>query len=136
MKNTTAKERLKSKLKGIIPILALGLAYYIFFSLTGLGIPCIFNKIFDIYCPGCGISRMCIALLHGDIKAAARYNLFVLVFLIPALIFAAVRTYKYVRYSTTSYNRIEHILIILAAVCAIVFTILRNLPQFDFLAPI
>ena len=135
MKNTTPKERLIRKVKSGGLILAIGLAYYVFVTVSGFGIPCVINKVFDIYCTGCGISRMFVALFHGDIRSAAEYNLFALIFIVPALIFTAIRTVKYVRHNTTTYNRIEMALIIFAAICAIVFTVLRNLPQFSYLAP-
>jgi hypothetical protein len=44
----------------------LGLAYYIITQLTPLRIPCLFQKITGLACPGCGISHFCIRLLHLD----------------------------------------------------------------------
>ena len=53
----------------------LGLAYYIVTQLTPLRIPCLFQKITGLACPGCGISHFCIRLLHLDFLGAARENL-------------------------------------------------------------
>ena len=53
----------------------LGLAYYIVTQLTPLRIPCLFQKITGLACPGCGISHFCIRLLHLDLLGAARENL-------------------------------------------------------------
>ena len=53
----------------------LGLAYYIVTQLTPLRIPCLFQKITGLACPGCGISHFCIRLLHLDLLGAAKENL-------------------------------------------------------------
>ena len=53
----------------------LGLTYYIVTQLTPLRIPCLFQKITGLACPGCGISHFCIRLLHLDFLGAARENL-------------------------------------------------------------
>lgn len=131
----TPKERLIARGKSVLYVLVMGVAYYGFVKLTGWGIPCIINKLFNIYCPGCGITRMFVALIQGDLKAAASYNLLVLVLLIPALIFAVVRTIRYVKKDVTGYTKPEMVAIIFAAVCTIVFTVMRNMPAFSFLAP-
>lgn len=132
---STPKGRLMLRIRSGITLLVLGLLYYGFTKLTGWGLPCLVNRIFKIYCPGCGVTRMFVALFQGDIQAAAKYNLFVLVFLIPALIFALVRLIKFAKNGDTKYNKVEMALIIFTAICAIVFTVLRNIPTFSFLAP-
>ncbi len=132
---STPKGRFMLRLRSGITLLVLGLLYYGFTKLTGWGLPCLLNKIFKIYCPGCGVTRMFVALFQGDIQAAAGYNLFVLVFLIPALIFALVRLIKFVKNGATKYNKVEMVSVFFTAICAIVFTVLRNLPNFSFLAP-
>ncbi|MBE6783048.1 MAG: DUF2752 domain-containing protein [Ruminococcaceae bacterium] len=131
----TPKARLMARVKSVLMVLIFGILYYGFVKLTGWGIPCFINKIFNIYCPGCGITRMFVALIQGDLKAAAGYNLLVLVFLIPALIFAIIRTIRYVKKDVVGYNKIEMAAILFATVCTIVFTVMRNMPAFSFLAP-
>ena len=131
----TPKGRFKIRLRSGITLLILGLLYYGFTKLTGWGLPCLLNKVFHIYCPGCGVTRMFVALFQGDIKTAAGYNLFVLVFLIPALIFALVRLIRYVKKGITQYNKIEMALLFFTFFCAVAFTVMRNLPQFSFFAP-
>ena len=44
-------------------------------SLNGLRIPCVFNKITGLSCPGCGNTRAVMALFHLDIVKAFSYNL-------------------------------------------------------------
>lgn len=39
-------------------------------------IPCIFHSLTDMVCPGCGMTRACIALTHGHFADAWRYHPF------------------------------------------------------------
>lgn len=48
-----------------------------------LGIGCFFMSLFGIPCPGCGITRACLSLLHLDFAGAVRYN--PMVFSLPVL---------------------------------------------------
>lgn len=41
---------------------------------TGLSLPCVYRKIFHIYCPGCGMTHAYIALLHLRLGEAFKYN--------------------------------------------------------------
>jgi hypothetical protein len=53
-------------------------------------VPCMFNKITGLHCPGCGATRCVHALLHGDLEQALAYNaLFVI--LSPWLAYAFLR---------------------------------------------
>lgn len=42
--------------------------------LLKLGPPCLVSHLFEGWCPGCGMTRAAIALLHGDIAAAWGHN--------------------------------------------------------------
>ena len=55
-------------------LLAAGLAYAWFCTATGLAIPCPFRLATGLQCPGCGVTRMCLALLRLDLAGAWRYN--------------------------------------------------------------
>ena len=51
---------------------------------------CTFHSLTGLHCPGCGATRCCHALVHGDIEQALAWNpLFVL--LLPYLVFSALR---------------------------------------------
>gem|GEM_PF-824242 len=50
--------------------------------------PCLFYSITDIECPGCGMTRACIALARGEVGEALRYNPFSLGLLLFAGAFA------------------------------------------------
>ncbi|HXA45757.1 MAG TPA: DUF2752 domain-containing protein, partial [Candidatus Angelobacter sp.] len=85
-------------------------------------------------CPGCGATRACHALLHGDLSAAFRDNaLFVLS--LPALLlrggWLAIARYRgRAAGSWLPVNWAWSLLMI-----ALVFAVLRNLPAFAFLSP-
>lgn len=55
-------------------VLAIGLGYVLWIRMTGLAIPCVVWKTTGLLCPGCGITRMFLALLRLDLAAAFRYN--------------------------------------------------------------
>ncbi|MBP3921237.1 MAG: DUF2752 domain-containing protein [Bacilli bacterium] len=96
-----------------------------------IGIPCIFHKITNLYCPGCGITRAIFSLMQLDIKEAIKYNpLFII--LLPFLI-----TYLiiYINYYIKNINKdpskifpkkVWEILLIIT----IIFGIIRNINYF------
>ncbi len=95
---------------------------------------CQFHRLTGLECPGCGTTRAAYALLHGNFSAALRDNaLFVLT--LGAL--AARGTWFGWNHFRGRVNgeffQVKFLWLLLAA--AIVFTVLRNLPSFAFLAP-
>jgi len=54
----------------------IGFSYYLFIKTTGKSIPCFYYKNFGVKCPGCGLTRMFMALLHFDFVSAFMYNPF------------------------------------------------------------
>lgn len=44
------------------------------FAFYAFDIPCVFRSVFGIQCPGCGMTRACLSLLHFDLKQAFAYN--------------------------------------------------------------
>jgi hypothetical protein len=41
--------------------------------------PCLFHTLTSLHCPGCGSTRCVHALLHGDFRQAAAYNMLLVV---------------------------------------------------------
>lgn len=138
MKKMTAEQnkRLKKLIFRTLATLLVLAAYYVAVKLIGKGIPCVLYLITDKYCPGCGITRALMALIEGDLVAAIGYNAYVVLLLLPALAFGARRAYVYVKCGDEfSYNNVEKVLLLVAFVLMIAFTVMRNMPEFAFLAP-
>ena len=55
-------------------LIAIGITYTVLIYTTGFGIPCMFNRFTGYLCPGCGTSRMALALLRFDFYSAFRFN--------------------------------------------------------------
>ena len=96
-----------------------------------IAIPCIFNKITGLYCPGCGITRAIKALLKGDIQTSFRNN--ILLYTVIPLLFIAMTFNKITKYK---YKKIYNIVLIFLLIITIGYGIIRNIPTFSYLAPI
>ncbi len=130
------RARILAPAKKILLVLLVGILYYGFVRLTGLRIPCVYFLVSGNYCPGCGITRMFLALGQFDFALAVRNNALVL-FLAPfALAFALRRWWIYIKTGHTDPDRPEQIFLIFAAILTVVFWILRNRPEFFWLAPV
>lgn len=127
------KKRLYYLLSRVGIVLAIGLAYALFVGLTGWGIPCIFHLLTGLQCPGCGVTRMCLALLRLDFYAAARYNSLVLALLPVALVLYGYKAALYIRTGESKMGVGEKIFCCVAFVLCIVFTLLRNTGVIPFL---
>ncbi len=51
-----------------------GLCYYIETQTLGFTLQCPFHQLTGLFCPGCGITTACLALLRGDWAGAAAAN--------------------------------------------------------------
>ena len=95
---------------------------------------CQFHRLTGLNCPGCGMTRAAYALLHGDFLTALHDNA-LFVFALGAL---AVRGGWFGW--NTFFGRVNGgffpvKFLWLLFVVALVFTMLRNLPDFAFLSP-
>lgn len=71
---TVSKARRKRLLLGVVGLLLLGSGYLWLVTKFGVGIPCPFYRLTGWQCPGCGVTRLCVALLRGDRAAAWAAN--------------------------------------------------------------
>lgn len=99
--------------------------------------PCLILKTTHFYCAGCGTQRMLSALLQGDFSKAFRQNPFMF-FLLPCaagcLIAEAAR---YVQKKRPLYKgRFFPVALFTVLIASLLFTVLRNLPDFGFLRPL
>ena len=90
---------------------------------------CPIKTITGLDCPGCGITRMFVALFHGNIYQAFRYNQ--LDFIELPIIFILLVLYKFKK----EYRKVINIIFIVLLIITIVYGVLRNIPMFYFLAP-
>lgn len=108
-------------------LLAAGLAYALWVRATGLALPCFFRTVTGLQCPGCGVTRLCLALLRGDIAGAWRANP-VLLLLLPALAVLGVRlAVRYVRDSRAAPTRPERTLVWVMIALLAAWGVVRNL---------
>ena len=95
---------------------------------------CLFHKLTGWNCPGCGGTRAAYALLHGKFALALKDNALFIVLLAAAgargIWFAARRIWRQPVGEFLPANILWALLAI-----TMVFTVLRNLPAFDFLSP-
>lgn len=64
----------KRHLRPLLIAAALGIVYAAVLEFTDFYIPCAFRVLTGLHCPGCGVSRFCMCLLHLDFVGAARAN--------------------------------------------------------------
>ena len=89
--------------------------------------PCIFKKITSFDCPGCGSTRACYHLVHGNILQAANHNLMLVAFIQVMLIgFINFFTGKLAK----AWQKLNRPFIILCII--LFFWLARNIPLFPF----
>lgn len=126
----------------ILLLLMIAGTMFLYFNVPGeskIFLPCFFHYITNLYCPGCGSTRLLYSLIHGDIVTALKCNILVLIF-IPILFYSfivlCVNIYlkKQVLRPINFTPAISRAIIIIV----IIFTIFRNIPfvPFSYLAPI
>lgn len=117
----------------IISIGVIILIYILSLITTGTGIPCLIRKLTNLYCPGCGITRMFISLFSLNFYQAFRYNPLMFTYLILYIIYTLINHIcVHLKKSKIPLNNGVYITLI---IIAIAFGILRNLPNFSYLAP-
>ena len=108
-------------------ILAVGVAYLVFVLCTGWGIPCVFSALTGLECPGCGVSRMLVSLVHLDLAAAFSHNPFLLITSPILLGLLALSDAKYVRTGERRLGRTGSALLWGEVILALLYGVLRNL---------
>lgn len=92
MSNTMIKYLIKNKILAI-------LGFYFLFSTTlkaiagiDICIPCIWKSLFDVHCPGCGLTTAFISLMELNFKIAFATNWMIFI-IIPFGLFYAIKDY-------------------------------------------
>lgn len=122
------RQRLNALLLRCAVLVGAGAAYTGLIVVLGRGLYCPFWRLTGLLCPGCGVTRMCLALLRLDLAGAWRANAALLLAL-PVLILLAVRLmWVYVRTGRRMPSRGEERLIWGLVVYFLAWGVLRNLP--------
>lgn len=130
------KKRLSEIGKPVAETLLIGIIYFLFVKITGWALPCPIKLVTGKYCPGCGVTRMLLAMLRLDFEAAFYANR-LLFFLLPViLIYSLIKAICYIRTGANKQTLLEQIATILILLLVIAFWVMRNMEAFSFLAPI
>ncbi len=121
------KKRFFKICKYILVILLIGLSYGIFVRKTGFAIPCIFYRITGLQCPGCGVTRMCLAIMRLDFKSAYHYNRLLFMISPIIIIIIAQQIYRYIRFNDIKTTKAQTAILILLIVLLVIWGILRNI---------
>lgn len=117
-------------------LLGAGLFYAFICILAGHPlIPCLFHTVTGLYCPGCGVSRMCLSLLRLDFSSAFQANAALFLLLPPGVFMAAWMAVGYVRTGSTRLTRVQTCILYVMIGVLLVFGVMRNLPGFEWLRP-
>lgn len=117
----------------IIAVVLLGLYIIAMDKIFNTGFKCPFHYILHLDCPGCGGSRMLLALLELRLYQAFRYNPFMLVTLPMISLIFIHQSYKFIKYNILD-KHLDKILIVYV-ICVILFGVVRNIPGFEWLLP-
>ena len=120
------KTRLKKRLVTYLCVLAVGVVYFIWLKLTGIGIPCIFHELTGWSCPGCGVTTLIMSITAGrpDLARAANPFLF---YTWPLILgFLIWNEVKVIKGKTYKADKIINILLIFYIIALIAFGVLRN----------
>lgn len=103
------------------------LAYYFLLTFFNIGIPCLFHKFTGLLCPGCGITRMVLAILRLDFKSAFQYNQVIFVSS-PFIIYLCIRLYiSWLINKPYNLSLVEKVLVYVLIIVLLIFGIYRNL---------
>ena len=129
------RERFYRTAKPTAIVLAIGFTYYLIHRLTGFALFCPIYRIFGVYCPGCGVGRMCDHLLRFEFAEAFSSNCVVFC-LLPVLVIAALfHAYRYIRYGNGGLFKAESVAVWVIVAILLIFAVVRNLYPVDILVP-
>lgn len=131
----SSRLRLKKLLIKAALICFAGLGYAFFIRTFHVSIPCPVYAVTGFYCPGCGVSRVCMALLDGNFLEAMHYNAGILAAAPVAAVVFLPLMIRYVYTGDARMRRWQNILLWGMIAWLLIFGILRNFPAFSFLAP-
>lgn len=130
------KERLLRTLFYVISAIICGMAYIGWCNISTLRIHCLFHELTDLYCPGCGVTRMCLALVKLDFRRAFYNNRALFICIPMGLILSIQLIIQYIKVGFIKPSSKQTRLLWGIIVFLIIFGFLRNIPRFYYLSPI
>lgn len=121
------RRRLLRVILGVAFWISVGLLYGIFVSKTGMAIPCVFHLVTGLKCPGCGVTRMCVALMHLDFANAYESNQMIFILSPVLLLIFLTCVAGYIRKGSWETNRIQNAVLYVCIALLIGFGIARNI---------
>lgn len=94
---------------------------------------CIYMELFNIYCAGCGFTRMIESIINLKFYQAFRYNPLLFILLIIFIPYFIYQVYIYIRYSNIKKPSLR--LLIILVIILFIYMVLRNIPLFNYLIP-
>ena len=126
------KKRIVNVVLFIIAILITSFTFLYIIKL--IDFKCVFKEIFNVYCAGCGTTRMVESILKLDLYQAFRYNPLMFILFIILGIYIIYQIFVYIKKGSILKINIK-VLIIIASLL-IIYMIIRNISVFVFLKPI
>lgn len=126
---------MKKKLIITLVLLTLLVAYLLLGSYFRIYMFCPIKKITGLYCPGCGVTRMCLSILKGNFYQAFRYNPLIFISLPFFLFYYFICLFETHKKRPSKIRILEPYIWYFLIAIFLVFGILRNIPFFDFLKP-
>lgn len=124
----TPGQRWRHLLTKLSLVAVVGAGYALWVNLTHLSIPCPIHAVTGLQCPGCGVTRMCLALLRLDFSGAWKANPVLLVLLVPMGGLLLYRMVCYIREGHTPSKRWETLVWGSMAVLLLIWGVVRNIP--------
>lgn len=123
---STPSIRVKRLIFFYLAVIFLGIGYSRFILWTNIAIPCQFTKYSGLQCPGCGVTRMCLALLRLDFTAAFGYNPVIFCLLPVFGILFGRMSVSYVEKGKWEEEKLDKLLIMGIILLLVIWTFWRN----------
>lgn len=120
------KKRLVQLVTYMLCIILAGVLYGIFVKYTGFAIPCPIRTLTGLKCPGCGVTGMCIAMIHLDFKEAFQCHPMLFILLIPLMAVCAGSARTYIRDGSWQMKRWQNLILYACIVLLVGYGAVRN----------
>lgn len=119
------KDIRKRTIRDMVLLLIAGSIYYLVIIHTPFSLKCYLYELFHIKCPSCGVTRMCVSMIHFDFMHAFRYNPFICI-TFPYVIYEIIYL-LHLNESKKKQSKINRVILYIWLVLFIIFGILRNI---------